>query len=315
MSAMGSPALLTPAAYVASPAAMSQVCTAEQGRVYTRWLATRHYENFHVVSFLLPKRLHQDFYNVYAYCRWADDLADEIGDTAESLRLLAWWRTELDAMYAGRATHPVFAALRPTVEQYAIPRQPFSDLLDAFVQDQTVTRYRNWDDLFGYCRNSANPVGRLVLYLCGYSDPERQRLSDATCTALQLANFWQDVTVDLQKDRIYIPLDVMQQRGYTVEDLFARKFTPAFREVMREIVQKARDLFLQGLPLSTMVDRRLAIDLDLFSRGGMRVLEKIEAQDYDVLRARPAVTKMERVGLLLGSVARVAFSALTSRAA
>src|SRR3954462_13659627 len=151
MSRVGSPALLTPAAYVASPAAMSQVCTAEQGRVYTRWLATRHYENFHVVSFLLPKRLHEDFYNVYAYCRWADDLADEIGDTAESLRLLAWWRTELGAMYAGRATHPVFAALGPTVKQYAIPRQPFSDLLDAFVQDQTVTRYRNWDDLFGYC--------------------------------------------------------------------------------------------------------------------------------------------------------------------
>jgi squalene synthase HpnC len=308
MSRLGSPALLTPAAYVASPEAMSQVCSPEQGRGYTRWLATRHYENFHVVSFLLPKRLHQDFYNVYAYCRWADDLADELGDTAQSLRLLAWWRSGLDAMYAGRAAHPVFAALRPTVQQYGIPQQPFTDLLDAFVQDQTVTRYRNWEDLFGYCRGSANPVGRLVLYLCGYSDPERQRLSDATCTALQLANFWQDVTVDLRKDRVYIPLDVMERRGYALEDLFAHKFTPAFREVMREIVQQARGLFLQGLPLSTMVDRRLAIDLDLFSRGGMRVLEKIEAQDYDVLRARPAVTKMERVGLLLGSVARVAFS-------
>src|SRR5881394_2450966 len=134
MSGVGSPALLTPAAYVASPAAMSQVCTAEQGRVYTRWLATRHYENFHVVSFLLPKRLHQDFYNVYAYCRWSDDLADEIGDTAESLRLLAWWRTELDAMYAGRATHPVFTALESTVARHGIPCQPFTDLLDAFVQ-------------------------------------------------------------------------------------------------------------------------------------------------------------------------------------
>src|SRR5882757_8555683 len=212
MSGVGSPALLAPAAYVASPEAMSQVCTPEQGRTYTRWLATRHYENFHVVSFLLPKRLHQDFYNVYSYCRWADDLADEIADKAESLRLLAWWRSELDAMYAGRATHPVFAALGPTVERYGIPRQPFSDLLDAFVQDQTVTRYANWEELFGYCRNSANPVGRLVLYLCGYSDPQRQRLSDATCTALQLANFWQDVTVDLQKDRVYIPLDVMQRR-------------------------------------------------------------------------------------------------------
>src|SRR4051794_32227385 len=186
MSGVGSPALLTPAAYVASPAAMQQVCTAEQGRVYTRWLATSHYENFHVVSFLLPKRLHQDFYNVYSYCRWADDLGDETGDREESLRLLDWWRRELDAMYRGNATHPVFVALMPTVQRYGIPRDPFSNLVDAFIQDQKVTRYADWNELFGYCRNSANPVGRLVLYLGGYSDAERQRLSDATCTALQL---------------------------------------------------------------------------------------------------------------------------------
>jgi squalene synthase HpnC len=308
MPGVGSPAYLAPAGYVASPEAMEQVYTSEEGRAYTRWLATHHYENFHVVSFLLPKRLHQDFYNVYAYCRWADDLADEIGDRAESLRLLSWWRGELDAMYQGRATHPVFAALGPTVREHGIPRQPFSDLLDAFVQDQTVTRYRDWDELFGYCINSANPVGRLVLYLCGYSDPQRQHLSDATCTALQLANFWQDVTVDLQKDRVYIPLEIMERYGYTLDDLFARRFTPAFARVMREIVDKARELFQTGLPLSTMVNRRLAIDLDLFSRGGLRVLRKIEAQGYDVLRARPAVSKMERVALLLGSVARVAFT-------
>lgn len=308
MPGVGSPAFLAPAGYIASPEAMAQVFTAEEGRAYTRWLATHHYENFHVVSFLLPKRLHQDFYNVYAYCRWADDLADEIGDPAESLRLLSWWRGELDAMYAGRATHPVFAALAPTVKRYGIPRKPFSDLIDAFVQDQTVTRYRDWDALFGYCMNSANPVGRLVLYLCGYSDPQLQALSDATCTALQLANFWQDVTVDLRKDRVYIPLDVMERHGYSLDDLYARRFTPAFAGVMREIVDKARELFIAGLPLSTMVNRRLAIDLDLFSRGGMRVLKKIEAQGYDVLRARPAVGKLERVGLLFGSLARVAFT-------
>ena len=300
--------MLSPAEFVKSPEALQKTYTSEEGRTYTRWLATNHYENFHVVSFLLPKRLHQDFYNVYSYCRWADDLGDEIGDTAESLRLLDWWRGELHAMYAGRTKHPVFAALRPTVEKYGIPRQPFSDLIDAFVQDQTVTRYRDWDELFGYCKNSANPVGRLVLYLCGYSDPQRQRLSDATCTALQLANFWQDVTVDQLKDRVYIPLDVMERHGYTVEELFAHRFTPAFREVMREIVAKARELFLIGLPLSGMVDRRLAIDLDLFSRGGMRVLEKIEQQGYDVLSARPAISKIERVGLLLGSLARMAFT-------
>jgi squalene synthase HpnC len=280
----------------------------EEAHAYTHWLATNHYENFHVVSFLLPKRLHQDFYNVYSYCRWADDLGDETGDRDESLRLLEWWRTELDGMYAGRATHPVFVALGATVGKHGIPRQPFADLIEAFVQDQTVSRYANWDELFGYCRNSANPVGRLVLYLCGYSDAPRQRLSDATCTALQLANFWQDVTVDLQKDRVYIPLDIMERCGYTVEELLARRFTPAFREVMREIVDKARGLFLEGLPLVGMVNRRLALDLDLFSRGGLEVLRKIEQQDYDVLGSRPAISKAERVRLLLGSLARMAFS-------
>jgi squalene synthase HpnC len=299
--------LLGPRDFVRSPEALRKTFTPEDAAAYTRWLATSHYENFHVVSFLLPKRLHQDFYNVYSYCRWADDLGDEMGDTAESLRLLAWWRAELDAMYAGRATHPVFVALGPTVRRHGIPREPFADLVQAFIQDQTVTRYRNWEHLFDYCRCSANPVGRLVLYLCGYSDAERQRLSDATCTALQLANFWQDVTVDLLKDRVYIPLDVMGRHGYGVDELYGRRFTPAFREVMREIVAKARELFEVGLPLVRKVDRRLALDLDLFSRGGIRVLDKIRAQDYDVLRARPAISKAERVGLLVGSLARVAF--------
>jgi squalene synthase HpnC len=309
---VGTRAFLLPADFVRSPEARGLAYSAEEAAAYTRWLAGRHYENFHVVSFLLPRRLHQDFYNVYAYCRWADDLGDEIGDRDESLKLLAWWRAELDAMYAGRATHPVFVALLGTVRRHAIPRQPFADLIQAFVQDQTVARYRDWEELFGYCRYSANPVGRLVLHLCGYSDAQRQRLSDATCTALQLANFWQDVTVDLLKDRVYIPLDAMERHGYTVEELCARRFTPAFRDVMREIVGKARELFWEGLPLSGMVNRRLALDLDLFSRGGMRVLEKIEQRDYDVLAARPAISKAERVRLLLASLARVAFSRTAS---
>jgi squalene synthase HpnC len=300
---------LPPAQFVQSPEALHFSWTPQAARQYTRWLATSHYENFHIVSFLLPRRLHQDFYNVYAYCRWADDLGDEMGNTAESLRLLEWWSGELDALYQGRATHPVFVALLPTIQQHGIPRQPFADLIQAFVQDQTVTRYRNWEGLFGYCRCSANPVGRLVLYLCGYCDAERQRLSDATCTALQLANFWQDVTVDLRKDRIYIPLEVMERHGYPVEDLLAHRFTPAFREVMRETVDRARELFVEGLPLTGMVQRRLAVDLDLFSRGGMRVLDKIEQQGYDVLSARPAIGKRERVALLLASLARVALRA------
>ena len=308
MPAPGLSEYLPPAAFLKSPAAMEKTWSRPDALAYTRWLATHHYENFHVVSFLLPKRLHQDFYNVYSYCRWADDLGDEIGDPAESLRLLDWWRGQLEEMYAGRATHPVFVGLAATVREHAIPREPFHNLITAFEQDQTVGRYRDWEELFGYCRNSANPVGRLVLYLCGYADAERQRLSDATCTALQLANFWQDVTVDWQKDRVYMPLDVLARHGCTVEDLAERRFTAGFREAMRDCVVKARELFLEGLPLVGRVNRRLALDLDLFSRGGMRVLEKIEQQDYNVLSARPAISKSERVRLLLSSLARTAFS-------
>ena len=307
--------LLPPREFVLSPDAAAARYTTAQAEAYTRWLATHHYENFQVVSFLLPKRLHQDFYNVYAYCRWADDLGDEMGAPAESLRLLAWWREQLEAMYAGEAAHPVFVALRGTVARHSIPQEPFAELIRAFEQDQTVTRYAAWEDVYAYCRYSANPVGRLVLYLCGYSDAERQRLSDATCTALQLANFWQDVAVDLEKDRVYIPLDVLARHGYTIEELHARRMTPAFREVMREIVARARELFVEGLPLSSMVDRRLALDIDLFSRGGLRVLDKVAAQDYDVLSRRPAISKAERVWLLLGSILRTAARAALSRAA
>ena len=261
-----------------------------------------------MVSLLLPKRLHQDFYNVYSFCRWADDLGDEIGDPAESLRLLRWWRSELCAMSAGEARHPVLVALAGTVRQYSLPVETFDDLIKAFEQDQTVTRYGSFNDVFDYCRYSANPVGRLVLGLCGYHDAERHALSDATCTALQLANFWQDVTVDLEKDRVYIPLDLLDAHGYPLEALFARRFDERFRNAMQEAVNITRGLFLKGLPLADTVDRRLAIDLELFSRGGLKVLEKIELQGCDVLGARPAVSKMERVGLLLGAITRRAFS-------
>jgi len=294
--------LLAPKEYVYSAEALGDTYSKPAAEQYTRWLATHHYENFHVVSFLLPKRLHQDFYNVYAFCRWADDLGDEIGDRQESLRLLAWWRAELEAMYAGRVKHPVFVALEDTVHKYALPIELFNDLISAFEQDQRVARYANWEELFGYCRCSANPVGRLVLRLCGYADQERDRMSDATCTALQLANFWQDVTVDFEKDRVYLPLDLLARHGYAVEDLAARKFNPAFQAVMRDAVEVARKLFVEGLPLVKTVDRRLGFDLDLFSRGGMRVLEKIEQQNYNVLERRPAISKFERLQLLLTSL-------------
>lgn len=299
---------LPPKDFIASPEALAKSYTPAEAAAYTRWLAIRHYENFHIASFLLPKRLHQDFYNVYAYCRWADDLGDEIGDTAESLRLLSWWRGQLSAMYAGEAAHPVFLALQPTVLRHQLPIEPFNHLIDAFEQDQRITRYQDWQQLFGYCRCSANPVGRLVLGLCGYSDPERVALSDATCTALQLANFWQDVAVDLEKDRVYLPLHLFKQHGYTLEELYARRYTPAFRDVMRDAVDCGRSLFHKGLPLSRMVDKRLALDLDLFSRGGLRILEKIEQQNYDVLTHRPSISKGERVRILIASLLRTAFA-------
>jgi squalene synthase HpnC len=302
------PVFLAPTAFLAAPEQVERAWAAEESRAYTRWLATHHYENFHVVSFLLPKRLHQDFYNVYAFCRWADDLGDEIGDSRESLRLLAWWRGELEAMYAGRVKHPVFVALQDTAARHQLPAELFDDLIKAFEQDQTITRYRNFEELFHYCRYSANPVGRLVLGLCGYRDAARQELADATCTALQLANFWQDMIVDLAKDRVYLPLDLLERHGYPLEDLFARRFDGRFRAVMKEAIAVARALFLKGLPLAGQVDRRLAIDLELFSRGGLKILDKIERQDYDVLRARPAISKTERVGLLLGALRRRAFS-------
>ena len=301
------PFALQPREFVSTPAALIRVWTQAEALSYTRWLATHHYENFHVVSVLLPKRLQQDFYNVYSFCRWADDLGDEIGDTTESLRLLEWWRTELDRMYAGDAGHPVFVALSETVRKFGIPQEPFSDLIRAFIQDQTVSRYPDWAGVLDYCVYSANPVGRLVLYLCGYSDPERQRLSDSTCTALQLTNFWQDVTVDLKKDRIYLPLDLLARHSYTEHELFAHKFDPRFREVMREAVERARSLFIAGLPLAQTVDLRLSVDLELFSLGGMKVLEKIERQGYDVLTQRPAISKTERVALLFKALLRATF--------
>ena len=305
---------LQPVQFLKSPEALGRVWTLDESLAYTRWLATHHYENFQVVSFLLPKRLHQDFYNVYSFCRWADDLGDELGATQESLKQLAWWRTELHAMYAGtpqrpgEVRHPVYVALKDTAARHSLPMEPFDDLITAFEQDQTVTRYANFDELFRYCRYSANPVGRLVLGLCGYHDAARYALSDATCTALQLANFWQDVTVDLKKDRIYMPLDVLARHGYSVEELFAHKFDSRFAGAMKGAVDVARELFLKGLPLADQVDKRLAIDLDLFSRGGLKVLEKIEKQGYDVLRARPAISKTERVGMLLAAVTRRVFS-------
>lgn len=289
---------LAPREFLASPG-VHRDWAREESLAYTRWLATHHYENFPLVSFLLPKDLHQDFFNVYAFCRWADDLGDEIGDPQESLRLLGWWRGELQAMYRGEVRHPVFVALEETVERRELPEKPFDDLIRAFEQDQVKARYRNWEEVLAYCECSANPVGRLVLMLAGYRDAQRFRMSDATCTGLQLANFWQDVTVDWAKGRVYLPQDLLARHGASDAQIAARRFTPGFREAMREAVAYARDCFAEGLPLARTLDRRLSLDIELFSRGGMLVLDKIERQDYNVLRERPKITKVEKVWLLL----------------
>jgi squalene synthase HpnC len=273
-------------------------CTPEAAQKYTRWLATHHYENFNVVSWLLPKDLHQHFYNVYAYCRWADDLGDEVPDPARALELLHWWEHELDACYEGKPSHPVFVALRETIVAKDIPKQPFADLLKAFRRDQTVKRYPDWDAVLNYCIYSANPVGRLVLYLSGYRDEQRQRLSDATCTALQLANFWQDVSRDLEKGRIYIPLDAAAAQGLTEKDIVARRFDERYVRLMKDLIARTRELFAEGLPLAKMVDGRLSIDLEMFSRGGVAVLEAIEAMGYDTLHHRPSISKGKQARLL-----------------
>ena len=273
-------------------------CNAGAAQQYTKWLATHHYENFNVVSWLLPKELHQHFYNVYAYCRWADDLGDEISAKSRALELLSWWETELDACYEGRPSHPVFVALRETVIAKDVPKQPFADLLKAFRQDQVVERYSTWDGVLDYCVHSANPVGRLVLYLCGYRDEGRQRLSDATCTALQLANFWQDVSRDLEKGRIYIPLDRAAAHGLSEQDIVEKKFDQRYVSLMKEMMEYTRGLFERGMPLSKQVEGKLSVDLEMFSRGGMAVLDAIEKMGYDTLHHRPEVSKAKQVRLL-----------------
>lgn len=294
---------LNPMQFVASRAANEHLWTLQEAEAYTRWLATSHYENFHVVSFLLPKQLHQDFYNVYAYCRWSDDLGDETGNPARSLELLEWWGRELESAYGGTPpSHPVFVALMATAARRDLPIEPFENLLKAFIQDQSVTRYEDWDDVSAYCVNSADPVGRLLLMLSGYRDEARFRLSDKICTGLQLANFWQDVSLDLEKGRIYLPLSLLRQHGVRESDVLARRDSPAFRAAVREAVGVARVLFEQGRPLVATLDRRLALDIDLFLRGGLEVLRQIEAIDYGVLLTRPRIRKTDRARLLLNAL-------------
>lgn len=281
-----------------------QAPTLDEARAWCRALAETHYENFHVASWFLPARLRPHFHAIYAYCRVSDDLGDEVGDPQASLALLDLWGAELDACYRGEVRHPVFVALAETVRACDIPKEPFADLLVAFRQDQTVTRFPTMDDVLAYCRYSANPVGRIVLYACGYRDDERFALSDKTCTALQLANFWQDVRVDYMKGRVYLPREDMDRFGVDEINIAARSFTPQFRELMRYEVDSAAALFRAGLPLIGMVDSELALDLDLFSRGGLAILRAIERQNYNVLTARPSISKPHKATLFLRALMR-----------
>lgn len=277
-----------------------------EAQAYCRELARSHYENFAVASQFLPKQLRQHFFNVYAYCRIADDLGDEVGDAQASLALFDEWERDLDQCYDGTPIHPVFVALAETVRGFQIPKHEFSDLLTAFRQDQKVTRYETFNDFLGYCRNSANPVGHLVLYLGGYQDAGRQRLSDFTCTALQLTNSWQDVVQDFDRGRIYLPQEDLRRFGVNDAVIAGKKATPEFRELMRFEVERAREWFRQGLPLIGQVRREVARDVELFSRGGMEILAAIEASGYDVLSRRPTLSKTRKLVL----VARAAWSRL-----
>ena len=280
-----------------------------EARAYCRRLAGSHYENFSVASWFLPEGLRQHFFNVYAYCRISDDLGDEVGDPAVSLQLLDQWETELNECYGGHPRHPVFVALAETVRKFEIPKHEFADLLTAFRQDQRIMRYESFDDLLGYCRYSANPVGHLVLYLCGYRDRERQLLSDYTCTALQLANFWQDVSTDFAKGRIYLPLEDLRRFGVGEEVIRDNDNTIAFREMMKFEVERAREWFAQGLPLIAKLERELATDIELFSRGGQEILNAIARQDYAVLGRRPSISKTRKLAL----VARAALGQLPGK--
>jgi squalene synthase HpnC len=269
-----------------------------RARAYCGHLTRAHAENFSVASLLLPRRLLPHFHAVYAYCRWADDLADETGGGPQALALLRWWRSELLRCYDGVPRHPVMIALAATIRRFNIPPTPFLDLLFAFEQDQLVKRYQTFAQLLDYCRCSANPVGHLVLYLFEAYDEQRASLADHICTGLQLANFWQDVSRDLDIGRVYLPEEDRHRFGYSDEDLYARRWTRAFVELMRYEVGQARELFYRGMPLVDQVPLAVSADVDLFIRGGLAILNKIERQDYNVWQQRPRLAKWEKAVLV-----------------
>lgn len=281
------------------PQARCRRPTLAAARRYCRRLAQRHYENFAVGSLLLPRSLQQHFHAIYAYCRWADDLADETPEGQQALALLQWWRQEFQAMLQGSSRHPVMIALRETIRAFAIPPELFLDLLAAFEQDQTVKEYAAFEQLLAYCRSSANPVGRILLHLFRAVDAESLERSDQICTGLQLANFWQDVALDHGKGRCYLPREDRERFGYADEDLAQRRCTPAFQALMSFEVNRARHLLQAGRALVQKLPSEVSGEVDLIISGGMAILEAIERQQFDVWSRRPTVSKTRQAAMLI----------------
>lgn len=261
---------------------------------YCAYVAKSHYENFTVASWFLPWRLQPHFHAIYAWCRWADDLADEAGNSNE---LLSWWRRELDACYAGCPTHPVTVALAATVVKYALPKQLFNDLLSAFEQDQRVKDYGTFEQILDYCSRSANPVGRIVLHLFECFDESLGRHADDICTGLQLANFWQDVARDFAMGRMYLPMEDRSRFGYLPPG-----FNQPFRELLKFEVERARGYFERGRVLVPLMPRRARLDVSLFVRAGEAILDAIVDRDYDVWSHRPTISKVKKLRIILSSI-------------
>jgi squalene synthase HpnC len=278
--------------------------TLREAQAWCRNLATSHYENFHVATWFLPKRVRPHFESIYAFSRAADDLGDEVADRDTATRLLGEWRMMLDECYdhPERSQHPVFVALHYTIATTDVPRCLFADLITAFEMDQCVTKQESLEDLLRYSHFSANPVGRLVLWVSGYRDEQRAALSDKVCTALQLANFWQDVVEDWERGRRYLPADQMRRFGVTDEMIAAKHCTPEFRAMMVSLVQYAGEMLHEGGAISSTVDAELALTLRLFVQGGRAALDGVIAENYDVLRQRPSVSKGTKAKLLGGAL-------------
>lgn len=311
----GIPVSTATAASAAEAAAFSPPCSIDEARQFTRRIALQHYENFPVVSKLLPRHLRQDFCNVYAFCRIADDLGDSMSDCATAAAALTRFRDATLASFAGEQTSALFVALRTTVQSHDIPAGPFLDLIDAFAQDQTVTRYDTLDQLLDYCTRSANPVGRLVLYMCGYRDEPRHLLSDKTCTALQLTNFWQDVRRDLlELDRIYLPAKLMRQFGVSEAQLRGGIADDGFRALLHSLVDRTEQLFEQGEALLPMLHRSVRSHIALFTTGGRAILRAIRRQNYDTLSRRPSLSTWQKGRLVAGALSARMRSAVRPQA-